>query len=333
MNERPGQAMTVIRARAAEFLALREAGWSRQEAADFALWRATDPRHDAAVREIEATQQLLARLPESPAAAELFDEVEALCRPRRRGTRLAPWLLAAGTLAAAACVAFLVALRTPLAHTALSFGAPADRHRTVALTDGSTLLLNNGSEVDVEFLSDERRVNLRQGEVHFSVAKDEARPFIVAAGAVKVRAVGTAFNVKRGAASVDVVVTEGKVRVSRDGTAGDELFLVAGEGVVIGEGAPLPAAGRLPPDAMREKLAWQAPLLKFADTPLAEAVERFNRYSRVQLEIGDRELGAQPIGGSFYANNSEAFVSLLLANGDIRVERVSETRLILRKAR
>jgi transmembrane sensor len=273
----------------------------------------------------------------------MLDEVEALCAARRRVTPIRPWLKAAGALAAAACVALAMwtFASRPQPSSTVSFATVAGQHRTVDLTDGSTLLLNSGTEVDVEYVADERRVNLRRGEVHFSVAKDEARPFIVAAGAIKVRAVGTAFNVKRDHASIEVIVTEGKVRVSRDGApaaagaAAAPLFLVAGESAVIGTIAsePLPSAGRLAPEVLREKLRWQAPRLEFSNTPLSEVVVRFNRYSRVQLEIGDAELAARPVGGTFNADNAEAFVNLLLATGDVRVERISETHVVLRKAR
>ena len=324
------------REKAAALLTQRDAGWSPDAAAEFALWRAADPRHEAAVRRIEATQHLLARLPESPAAAALLDEADALLHLPARVTRIGPWLKAAGALAAAAGIALAAWKLAPRVapHSTVTFATITGQHRTVDLTDGSTLLLNSGSEVDVEYLAAERRINLRQGEVHFSVAKDEARPFIVAAGAVQVRAVGTAFNVKREPAAIEVIVTEGKVRVSRDDAA-SPLFLVAGESTVIGAGAApsLPTSVKLPADALREKLAWQAPRLTFSDTPLSEVVTQFNRYSRVQLEIGDAELATRPVGGTFNADNAEAFVNLLFASGDLRIERVSETHVILRKAR
>ncbi len=329
--------------KAAELLSRRDAGWSSWDAAEFALWRSADPRHEAAVQRIAATQRLLARLPESPATAAMHDEIDALCHPPGSVTRFGPWLKVAAGLAAAAAIAVVAWTLMPrdIPHSSVTFATIVGQHRTVDLTDGSTLLMNSDSEVDVEYAAGERRVNLRQGEVHFSVAKDETRPFVVAAGAVRVRAVGTAFNVKRGAAAIEVIVTEGKVRVSRDdanATGGESaavLFLGAGESAVIGARAsdPLPGGSRLEADAIREKLAWQAPRLEFADTPLSEVVAKFNRYNRVQLEIGDAELAARPVGGTFNADNAEAFVKLLLANGDLRVERVSETHVILRKAK
>lgn len=334
MNKRDPHHDSALLGQAAEFLARRDAGWTPAEAADFALWRATDPRHEAAVRRAETTRHLLQRLPEAPGVADLLAEVEALSRPRPV-IRLQPWLRAAGALAAAAAVAFGLWTVVPRSHSTVTFAATAGQHRTVDLTDGSTLLLNSGSEVDVRYEAAERRVNLRQGEVHFSVAKDAQRPFIVAAGPVRVRAVGTAFNVRLQPAAIEVIVTEGKVQVSRDEAAADTpLFLVAGESALIGSAAtgPLPAGTILPPDALREKLAWQAPRLEFADAPLAEVVARFNRHSPVQLELGDPELATRRVGGTFDGNNAEAFANLLLATGDVRLERASPTRIILRPA-
>ena len=326
-----------IREKAVALLTRRDAGWTADEAAEFALWRAADSRHETAVRKIEAAQQLLGRLPEAAIDAELRDEINELYRSRRRGVALAPWLKIAGTLAAAACVALAVWTLAPRLRSTVSFVTAATEHRTVDLADGSTLLMNTGSEIEVDFRASERRINLRQGEVHFSVAKDAARPFIVAAGVVKVRAVGTAFNVRRSTEAIEVVVTEGKVQVSRDdgAVARASLILAAGESARIGTDVaqPLPVAGQIGPEALREKLAWQAPRLKFDHTPLAEVLAQFNRYSRVQLTLGDPELAQRPVGGTFDANNSEAFVNLLLTSGDVRVERASETRVVLRKAR
>lgn len=326
-----------ISEKAAMLLTRRDEGWTADEAAEFALWRAADPRHEAAVRRLEATQRLFERLPETILTASLHAELAELERSSRRPRRSSPWLKLTGTLAAAASVALIVWLMVPHVRSTVSFATAATEHRTIDLTDGSTLLMNTGSEIDVDYRPQERRVNLRHGEVHFSVAKSTERPFVVAVGAVQVRAVGTAFNIRRESAAVEVIVTEGKVRVSRevDALATEPLYLAAGEAARIEVDAthPLPGAGSLAPEAMREKLAWQAPRLKFDNTPLSEVVTQFNRYSRVQLAIADPELAARPVGGTFNADNAEAFVGLLLTSGDVRVERVSETHLVLRKAR
>src|SRR5690606_26961119 len=90
---------------AADWLARRDAGWTAHEAAEFGRWRARDPRHDEAVRRVEKTQGLLARLGESPGVAEMYREVDALCTAHRRRIWRRRWLPAAVGLAAAAAVA------------------------------------------------------------------------------------------------------------------------------------------------------------------------------------------------------------------------------------
>ena len=321
------------------WLAKRDSGFDTSEAALFARWRDEDPRHAAALKRAETTRNFLARLPETPAAAAMLAEVDALCAtPRKIIPFSALWKAAAGIgLAAAACIAFYVSTAKPRVESAnATYTTEAGRHQSISLPDGSTLVLNASSAVAVAFQTGERRVQLQHGEAHFYVAKDAARPFYVNAGEVTVRAVGTAFNVRRQASSVEVLVTEGRVKVSRDddpATAEKHpMYLVAGERAVIdtvsagtianasSESAPLNAATPRP-----------APRLMFNNTPLSEVVERFNQFSKVQMAIADPELAQRAVGGNFDADNAESFFNLLSAAGDVRVERVSETRVLLHK--
>src|SRR3546814_16020939 len=85
-----------------------------------------------------------------------------------------------------------------------------------------------------------RQIALKSGEAWFQVAKDRARPFVVEIGDVRVRAVGTAFSVRREANGVDVQVTEGVVEVWRVGdeanirrvSAGPRAFVAPDKAVV-----------------------------------------------------------------------------------------------------
>jgi transmembrane sensor len=214
-------------------------------------------------------------------------------------------------------------------------------YQRMTLPDGSVVELNASSEVRVKYSANERRVQLLRGEANFIVAKNKARPFWVEAGLVSVRAVGTAFNVRLGLREVEVLVTEGRVEVNHEALAAPaaafpvELpVLVAGQRLVI----PLEAqmtqieVQALSPAMICETLAWQGPRLVFVETPLAEVAAQFNQHNPVQLVLGDPELAALPVGGSFKAENVEAFVRLLASDSDIVVERPSADRLVLRKS-
>jgi transmembrane sensor len=360
-GDRPS-AVESIEARAAAWIAQRDDGLSPAEAEEFARWRAADPRHEAAIVRLEATWSALAGLRDfRPEASRHPDrdllQTAAASRPQSRWV----WPVAvAGVGAAAVACALVVALMLPRGgvspppDSAPVYATTQDGYQRVALPDGSNVELNASSEVSVHFAAAERRVRLVRGEAHFIVAKDRARPFVVEAGSLAVRAVGTAFNVRLGARDIEVLVTEGKVAVgdsaqmrsdrasvvpasTEAGVAAElaanyRLVVPVPLRVAVGEPLVSSRVERVTDDAMREALAWQGPRLVFADTPLADAIQQFNRRNPVQLELGDADLAAVPIGGSFRAENVDAFVRLLTAGGEVTVERPEPNRMVLRRA-
>jgi transmembrane sensor len=192
----------------------------------------------------------------------------------------------------------------------------------MALPDGSRIELKDGTRVVVQYSETERRVKLTGGEAHFTVWKDRARPFIVDAGGVEVRAVGTAFNVRLGENAVEVLVTEGRVKVAGEqgarslesGAKPEPLFISIGERAVVpfaGSGEQAPVITPVTVDDISRELDWQAPWLQFKETPLAEAVAEFNRLNRHQIVVADPALNQRRIGGRYRPDNVEGFVRML----------------------
>jgi transmembrane sensor len=85
--------------------------------------------------------------------------------------------------------------------------------RSIQFEDGSTVELNSRSKIRVKYSKQERDVELLEGQALFHVAHDTSRPFIVAVGATRVRAVGTQFDVYRKSTGTVVTVVEGRVAV------------------------------------------------------------------------------------------------------------------------
>lgn len=337
---------------AAEWLVRREEGLAPDAARAFAAWQGADPRHAAAVARLERALGLMARMPEardalqapvvpfpiSPRAA-FAPPSEPVPAPRRglRAAFAATGLAAALALAAATWWPRAGALPSPRAYATSAGG-----FERAVLEDGSVVELNGNSELRVDLRAAERRVTLVRGEAHFTVAPDPARPFVVAAGAVSVRAVGTAFNVRLAAESIEVLVTEGRVALASP-AAGPEAaapatVLAAHDRLVVPAAAsagrirPTPVVERVAPEVVRAALAWQERRLVFAETPLREVVAQFNRRNRLQLIVADPALAARPIGGTFAADNAEGFVRLLESGGAVTVERRGEFELVLRPA-
>jgi transmembrane sensor len=256
-------------------------------------------------------------------------------------------------IAIAACVTLALAgwalQRTREARAAFShtYTTASGDYLRIGLPDKSVLQVNADTTVHVQFNTRERRVLLQRGEAHFAVAKNPARPFVVGAGQVSVRAVGTGFNVRIDSATVEVLVTEGRVQVEKTATAPAAAgvkdsteraapVLVAGQRVTIPRIEPAGAVNSLQvssldSDAVKSALEWQAPRLAFRETPLSEVVRQFNQHNRVQLVIGDTALGDRPVGGTFRADMVETFVGLLEKSRDVAVERPSPDRIILRR--
>ena len=129
-------------------------------------------------------------------------------------------------------------------------------------------------------------MRVEQGEAWFQVAKDKQRPFVVAAGRARIRAVGTAFSVRRRAGGADVLVTEGAVEVWADGAEGHRVRLSAGARGFIADDAAIvqqPAA----PSAIDRALAWRSGKVDLAGDRLDSAVAEFNRYNQRRLVIAD----------------------------------------------
>lgn len=261
---------------------------------------------------------------------------------RRRRRRLA--------LASTACAVLLVAALAwlpsrPGAPTAAVIppvaGATILRPEQRVLPDGSTIDLNAGAEIEVRFADALRQVVLRKGEAHFQVAKDARRPFVVTAGGIEVRAVGTAFAVDLGARAVDVLVTEGSVAVNAlapaatpEPTVATALpplaALEAGGRIVIDHAtAAISAAAlrhsQLSAADIQTRLAWRVPRLKFASTPLAQVVAMFNEHAvpgRDPRLLTAPEIPADVrVSGLLRADDVDSLLRLLAGEFGISAER------------
>ena len=330
---------------AADWLARRDAGqWSADDAAALAAWLAEDTAHRIAFLRVEAAWAQAGRL-----SALGAGRVEG-SGPPARGAWIAPHAGDAGDSPGSEPQSLVFAARrTPRKSRAGTFalvaalgtcalaggwtwqrlGAVDDAsHATplgsveaVPLADGSQATLASDSRIDVRLSRRERHIDLQRGEAYFEAAKDPARPFVVAAGARRVVAVGTRFSVRRDGPDLRVVVTEGTVRLESDPSDGLQhpaALLPAGsvaiarpDGVLV-RSMPLSEAAQL--------VDWRSGVLFFRDTTLSDAATEFNRYNARKIVIADAAVGDLRIGGSFRWANAEGFVRLLEQGFPVRAE-------------
>jgi ferric-dicitrate binding protein FerR (iron transport regulator) len=148
-----------------------------------------------------------------------------------------------------------------------------------------------------------------------------------------VRAVRTEFVVGLTSASVDVLVTEGRVAVENHATVEPRLALLdAGQAVVVERTA---FASTVHPSisiaAQNSRLAWRVPRVELSSTPLREVVECFNRHGVVRLELADPTLGALQLSGVLRPDSPDALLHILRTDFDLRDERRADGTIVLHK--
>lgn len=190
-------------------------------------------------------------------------------------------------------------------------------NRIATLHDGSKVILNSRSRVDVIYTQGSRALILRYGEAQFDVAPNPGWPFLVRAGEHVFKALGTAFNIKVQDDGIELTVTHGVVSVDKLARASLEEDLregwIAASVEKIGSGtsrisagekaklssADLPQIEPMLPGQIADKLAWQQGEIVFQGESLEQAIAEVNRYSKRQLVIVDERIRAIPIGGRF----------------------------------
>ncbi|MSU48785.1 MAG: DUF4880 domain-containing protein, partial [Opitutus sp.] len=288
---------------AADWLARHNGGLSVAERKEFEAWLAAAPSHAAAFAVMEETWSRLNESRQQGHADAVWADIE-LRRREKAAWRRRTW----SALGAAAAVVVLLAVlqRKSSVTDSVAPAAVASRAAIRTLTDGSKVALNAGAEIEVSFSPETRRVRLIRGEALFTVTKDVARPFVVTAGTVGVRAVGTEFSVRHAADAINVLVTEGRVAVDPEshGDAdmtpeGSLIYAVAGHHVVVPSGAAggAPRVVEISTGELATALAWRGRRVEFSDMPLAEAVDLFNRRGTLRLSLAEPALGQRAITG------------------------------------
>ncbi|MDB6169597.1 MAG: anti-FecI sigma factor, FecR [Verrucomicrobia bacterium] len=334
---------------AAEWTVRRQQGLTLREQQEFQAWLAADSRHVDLYAEMRETSTALDRLHDPALAADPVSVAEHPRSTRAGWQRFALPMAAAMVIAAGAWGLKVSRARANYSESAAT--AVGGLHR-LSLPDGSMVVLNTDSAVEVDYTRDARRIRLTRGEAFFIVAKNPERPFWVSAGGVSVRAVGTAFNVRFNPDAVEVLVKEGKVSVNPIAPAitrtpytlatvlppAEPQFVTAGELAKVQlDVDPTHRSGPvqvIPIPALRVEsaLAWQSRRLDFSDTPLSEVVAEFNRYNRHKLVIDDPRLAARTFGGVFSPEGYNSLVEALEQGFGVVAER-QENATILRLPR
>lgn len=193
-------------AEAADWLVCFQSGEaSTEDRADFDCWRARSPLHAAAWQRAEQVLSTFEQVPD-PLGRSTLQRLQA--PDRRRALRALGMLLVAGP------AAYTLVRQWP--QWSADLRTATGEQQAVTLDDGTKLLLNTASAVNLRFSAAERRLQLLSGEILVTTGHEPApqyRPFIVETPHGSVRALGTRFSVRRLDDATQVQVFEAAVEV------------------------------------------------------------------------------------------------------------------------
>jgi transmembrane sensor len=323
--------MSDIHEIAASYVLREQSGQSGvEDQRRLADWLQASPER---LKAYEAAKQVCVAISQNTAHPEIMAmRCAALsARPRQRAPRYL--LIAAGLAATAIGLGFLMLAQSGnlargpahvvLARTAASnetdFSPNSAVYRTqkgerssVALPDGSAVVLDTDSAVEVAYTNIERGVRLLHGQAIFEVAKHKPLPFRVHAGSRIITAVGTRFDVRLfglpDTPTVRVALLEGTVNVTNANRASLEtVSMVAGEVLQAPPSAPM----RVQPENTETLTSWESGVLVFNDRPLSEAIEEMNRYTMNPIVLADESSRNLRVSGVFNTRDPELFAKTI----------------------
>src|SRR5882757_2062709 len=232
-------------------------------------------------------------------------------------SRFSPWAAAAAAALLAVITITTVYWRENVFTTAVG------QQRVRVLRDGTQVVLNTDTRIEVNYDEHFRRVRLVRGEARFDVSKRPAWPFLVSVGDQEIRALGTSFIVRHdNDQDLSVTLVDGRISVAPVAGNGEAppqapQVLVPGQRLVFSR-HHAPAMDR--PDLSR-LTAWERGRVEFDATSLEDAATEMNRYTTTRLIVPDAEVAQLRIGGVFRAGDSDEFVKVVTAAFALRAER------------
>jgi transmembrane sensor len=231
-------------------------------------------------------------------------------------SQFSPW-------AAAAAAALALVVIVSLYWRDNAFTTAVGQQRVRVLRDGTRVVLNTDTRIEVNYDEHARRVRLVRGEALFDVSKRPTWPFLVSVGDQEIRALGTSFIVRHdNDQDLSVTLVDGRISVApvpENGEAPQQApqVLVPGQRLVI-SGHHAPAVDR--PELSRVT-AWERGRVEFDATPLEDATAEMNRYTTTRVIVADAEVAQLRIGGVFRAGDSDEFVKIVSAAFGLRAGR------------
>lgn len=255
----------------------------------FSAWLGESPAHAEAYHAAEIAladgaglmAQAKPRAPIAPPAPQFVEPPARRTAPRR-------WAWASAAVAASLVAVIGFDMRGGTVAPQVYETAPGVQ-RTIALADGSEVMLNGGTRLIVGG-RDARTLSLAHGEALFTVKHDAARPFSVSVGAAQVVDIGTRFDIVREGNATRVAVSEGEIDWRRGGVA---VRVTAGRSLRARDGSNDVQLANVAQNAVG---GWSQGQLQYDGTDLSEVATDLARTLGVTVRV-DGAIEARPVRG------------------------------------
>ena len=190
---------------------------------------------------------------------------------------------------------------------------------TVELCDGTKVYLNSGTTLEFPSRFDGKvRSVILKGEAYFDVARNVSKPFVVEVDEMKVKVLGTSFNVKSYVDEPGVYTTlvEGSVAILRDGQP--EKKIKPGEQAYYNKGVGTLSIAEVD---VNEFTSWKDGVFYFKDIALEEILRIVSRW--YDLEVFYMNQGAKSViysGKLPMYSSVEDVLRKFEISGDVRFE-------------
>ncbi len=288
---------------AAQWLTLLQSGnFTVQDRKQWEQWRSAHPDHERAWQHIETVTQRIKEL-QPHAAYQALSTANARKASKRKTLNLLLFTPAVG-------VSALLASRTQTwQRQAADYRTNTGEQRTEILDDGTQIMLNTATAINLQFDKNSRVIKLIAGDVAITTGHDgsgnpESRPFIVETAEGRILALGTQFSVQQQLKKTRVSVQKSAVAIT-PAISGEPFIMHAGWTVAFTR-----AEVQTPLPVTQQDDAWIRNQIVAEDMRLDEFLNELNRYRPGILRC-DPEIAALRLSGVFPLTDTDRILNTL----------------------
>ena len=253
---------------------------------------------------------------------KIFQELQT-GKPRKLKLRQA--LRIAAILVLALAISFSAA-KIILAPNEITQIAAKGEKKEILLEDGSIIVLNSNSSITYpEEFGQTRNIKL-SGEAYFKVFHDERKPFIVQTHDVKVKVLGTSFDINSyNHRQTKVSVLTGKVEVTSP--TGKKVHIIKNqEADLIGK-----SNFTISEEDSQERIAWTSNIIILKNTTLAETAKIIENWYNVDITFEDPALQNLTISGKFKDEKLENVLESIAFLKQLQINYTTKNHIVIRR--